>query len=128
MDLLADRKKTSDAIAEGRYITHVLQENSDEINLEVKDRMSSFSSPFWSERNFDVQDNTLVYTTLKKHRFVDMKTRQTDAGKKRKKAHPIHNKPIFGHLNRIIKDLNHGFTEAVKQKFKNLETETNKSS
>jgi hypothetical protein len=58
---------------------------------------------------------------LKKHRFVDMKTIQTDKGKKKKKNHPIYNKIIWEHYNNVIRELSFGFTEAAKEELRKLE-------
>lgn len=121
MSLLDERTKTANAIAEGRFIAQVLKAESTEIDKDVKSRMNGFNSTFWSKRNFAVNDTTLTYTTLKKHRFVDMKTRQTENGIIKKKRHEIHNKPIFGHLNNIVRELSFGFTESVKEKFLKLQ-------
>lgn len=117
MGLLEQRQKTAEAIAKGRFVKHVLSQESKAIDKNVKENMSGFNSSFWSQRNFSVTNNKLTYTTLKQHRFVDMKTRLSTAGLSKKKRHVIHNKPIFGHLNNIIRELNIGFTEAVKSKF-----------
>ena len=124
MSVLTERQQTAEAIAKGRFVRHVLQQEASNIDTVVKERMQSFSSSFWSNRNLAVSDNKLTYTTLKKHRFIDMKTRQTKNGAIKKKHHQIHNKPIFGHLNNIIRELNIGFTEAVKQQFMSLDNKT----
>lgn len=121
MSLLEDRKKTATAIAEGKFISHVLQAEAKELDVDIQKRMSSFSSAFWSDRNFSEHNNVLTYTTLKVHRFQDMKTRRTKNGVIRKKRTEMHNKPIFGHLNNIARELSVGFTDAVKAKFMQLE-------
>lgn len=121
MSLLQERQQTATAIAEGRFVAHVLRQAAVELDADIEKRMSSFSSAFWRNRNFAVNNTTLTYTTLKKHRFLDMKTRQTNQGPKTKKRYEIHNKPIFGHLNNIIREINIGFTDAVKAKFMQLE-------
>lgn len=121
MNLLEERRKTSEAIAKGQFVTHVLEKNAKEIETETAQRMASFDSPFWAMRSFEVSDNEMVYTNLKQHRFVDMKTRQTADGVARKKHYAIHNKPIFGHLNNIVRELMYGFTDAVKSKFQSLQ-------
>ncbi|WP_341221034.1 hypothetical protein [Polaribacter atrinae] len=121
MSLLEDRQKTSKAIAEGRFVDFVLKQESVAMDNAVKEKMTSFTSAFWSKRNFSTSNNKLTYTTLTKHRFADMKTRQTPSGIIRKKRHEIHNKPIFGHLNNIVRELSYGFTGAIKEKFYELE-------
>lgn len=121
MSLLEERKKTAEAIAKGRFIDDVLLRQSKELDQDIQQRMSSFSSTFWRARNFSVSDNVLTYTTKKVHRFADMRTRQTQSGTVTKKRYQIHNRPIFGHLNNIARELSIGFTDAVKAKFKALE-------
>jgi len=121
MSLRTDRQKTKDAVIQGRFIEMVLGKSSTELDGDIKKRMSGFSSAFWSQRNFSVQNNTLVYTQKKVHRFVDMKTRVKNGSINKKKNHPIHNKPIFGHLNNIIRELSFGFTDAVKGELSQLD-------
>jgi len=121
MSVLEDRKRRATAIAEGKFISKVLQEEAKDLDVDIKERMSSFSSAFWAQRNFSENNNVLTYTTQKVHRFHDMKTRQTNNGVIKKKRTEIHNKPIFGHLNNIVRELSYGFTEAVKAQFKELE-------
>ena len=121
MSLLQQRQKTATAIAEGKFIANILGEASKELDAKIKERLSSFSESFWSKRNFAIKDTTLVYTTLLQHRFVDMKTRQTAGGKIKKRSYKNHNKPIYGQLNEIARELSVGFTDAVKAKFMQLE-------
>lgn len=121
MSILTERKKTAQAVAEGRFISHVLKEKSQDLDKDIKQRMSSFTSSFWAKRNFAINDNKLTYTTLLVHRFQDMKTRKTKEGFIKKKRTEMHNRPIYGHLNNIIRELSFGFTEAIKQQFLELE-------
>lgn len=121
MSLLEDRSKTAKAIAEGRFISYVLKEEAKELEADISERMVSFSSSFWDARNFSEKENTLTYTTTLVHRFQDMKTRQTKNGIIKKKRTEMHNKPIFGHLNNIARELSVGFTDAVKARFMVLE-------
>ena len=79
-----------------------------------------FESPSWGDRSFSVSDSVLSYQHLGRHRFVDIKTRNTKQGKKRKKNHPIHNRIIFGHYNNIVRELKYGFTEAIKEEYNNF--------
>jgi hypothetical protein len=117
MSLLEERKKTAEAIAKGKFVDYTLTQQSRELNADIQQRMRSFSSAFWNQRNFSVSGNVLTYTTKKVHRFADMKTRQTKTGIITKKRYQIHNRPIFGHLNDIVRELNVGFTDAIKSKF-----------
>lgn len=124
MDLLKSRENFSDQILERRFIRRVLQDNSKDIDQAQRSYISSrgFNNPNWnSGRGFTVTENEMGYTHLKKHRFVDMKTRTSKNGKKRKKSHPIHNKIIWGHYNNVIKELHFGFTNAIKEELRNIE-------
>ena len=124
MPLLESRENLSQQILERRFIRRVLQDSSKDIDRAQRSYMSGrgFENNDWySGRSFQVTENELGYTHLKKHRFVDMKTRNTPKGKVRKKAHPIHNKIIWGHYNNIIKEFHFGFTNAVKEELRNLE-------
>ncbi len=115
MSLIDKRENLSDQILERRFISKVLQGTSKDIDQAQRKYISG--------RGFENNDwkNTLGYTHLKKHRFVDMKTRNTKTGNKRKKSHPIHNRIIWGHYNNVIKELHFGFTNAVKEELRNLE-------
>lgn len=125
MSLRQNRNDTSRAIAEGRFIRKVLQEEGQEIDAEIQTRMNNFGfkSAFWSQREFTItgNGNTLQYRHLKVHRFADIKTRESKKGKRTKKRYPIHNKPIYGHLNNVARELMYGFTEAVIDEMLNLE-------
>ncbi len=124
MDLISNRAQISNDILESRFIRRVLKDTGADINKAQERYMNSrgFENNDWfSRRGFLVSDSTLAYTHLKKHRFVDMKTRNGKKGVKRKKNHPIHNRIIYGHYNNVIKELHFGFTEAIKQELRTLE-------
>ena len=124
MTPIQSRENLSDQILEGRFIRRVLQDTSKEIDQAQRAYISGrgFENNDWnSKRGFTVTQNEMGYTHLKKHRFVDMKTRTSKKGKNRKKSHPIHNKIIWGHYNNVIKELHFGFTNAVKEELRNLE-------
>jgi hypothetical protein len=124
MNLIETRENLSDQILERRFIRRVLQDTSKDIDQAQRSYMSSrgFEAQNWfSGRGFLASENSLQYSHLKKHRFVDMKTRNTPSGKVRKKPHPIHNKIIWGHYNNVIKELHFGFTNAIKEELRNLE-------
>lgn len=124
MPLLESRENLSQQILERRFIRRVLQDTSKDIDKAQKSYMSGrgFENNDWySGRSFQVTENELGYTHLKKHRFVDMKTRTSKKGKNRKKSHPVHNKIIWGHYNNVIKELHFGFTNAVKEELRNLQ-------
>ena len=124
MSLIENRENFSDQILERRFIRKVLQGTSKDIDQAQRKYISGrgFENNDWnSSRGFVVTENELGYTHLKKHRFVDMKSRTSKTGKKRKKSHPIHNRIIWGHYNNVIKELHFGFTNAVKEELQNLE-------
>ncbi len=125
MSLRQNRNDTSRAIAEGRFIKKVLQEEGLDINLDIQSKINQFGfkSGFWSEREFSVtgSGNTLQYRHLKVHRFVDIKTRESTKGRKPKKRYPIHNRIIYGHLNNVARELMFGFTEAVIDEMLNMQ-------
>lgn len=121
MDLLQKRSKAAEAILKKRYITEVLREEGQEMDKAMLKKMASFTPETIGKRTFTVNNNTLGYLHAKRLRFIDMKTRQTKKGKKKKKSYPIHNRPIFGVANNIIKRLSFGFTEATKEKLQRLD-------
>ena len=124
MTPIQSRENLSDQILEGRFIRRVLQDTSKEIDQAQRAYISGrgFENNDWNtKRGFTVTENEMGYTHLKKHRFVDMKTRTSKKGKNRKKSHPIHNKIIWGHYNNVIKELHFGFTNAIKEELRNLE-------
>ena len=124
MTPIQSRENLSDQILEGRFIRRVLQDTSKDIDQAQRAYISGrgFENNDWnSKRGFTVTQNEMGYTHLKKHRFVDMKTRTSKKGKNRKKSHPIHNKIIWGHYNNVIKELHFGFTNAVQEELRNLE-------
>jgi hypothetical protein len=50
-----------------------------------------------------------------------MKTRQTATGPIKKDHYEIHNKPIYGQLSSLFRELSFGFTESIKAKFSKLD-------
>lgn len=124
MDLAESREQFADAILERRFIRRVMRDSSKDIDQSQRKYISSrgFEGEDWnSERGFLIADDGMEYTHLKKHRFVDMRTRTSSKGKNRKKAHPIHNRIIWGHYNNIIKELHFGFTHAVKEELSKIQ-------
>lgn len=124
MSLLDSRQQTAEAILQGRFIRSVSQDTAKDIDEAQRKYMSNrgFESNGWfSGRSFIATDDGFGYTHLKKHRFVDMKTRTSKKGTQRRKVHPIHNKIIWNHYNNLIKELHFGFTEAVKEQMRNME-------
>lgn len=114
---------TTDEILKGRFIKRVFQEaGADIISAQTKYMNSrGFESPEWKNRNFNTSDSALTIQHLGRHRFVDMRTRNSKSGKKKKKSHPVHNRIIFGHYNFIVRELSYGFTQSVVEELKQLE-------
>jgi len=79
------------------------------------------TNEWYSGRGFVVTDNELGYTHLKAHRFNDMKFRNSNKGKNKRKNHRIHNRIIWGHFNNIVKELHFGFTHAVQEELRKLQ-------
>lgn len=125
MNILDQRdNEAHDSILKKRFIRSVMQEAKEDIDKAQRNYLSSrgFEENDWYEgRGFTVSDDGLEYIHLKKHRFVDMKTRKTKEAIVRKKSHPIHNRIIWGYYNDIIKELHFGFTEEVKNEFKKIQ-------
>ena len=105
---------------EGLFIQKVLREEGQSINRAIKQNMVGFSTETKSGRTFNVDGTTLVYTHKARHRFIDMRTRNTKKGKIKKKNHIIHNRPLFGHIGNLISRLSYGFTDAAKNELLKL--------
>lgn len=113
----------SDEILKGRFSKRVFSDSAADIDKAQTKYMSSrgFESPEWNDRTFTTSSSALVVQHLGRHRFVDMKTRNTQKGKKRKRNHAIHNRIMFGYYNNIIRELKYGYTDAVKEELKSIE-------
>lgn len=123
MSLIETREQFSDDILEKRFIRKVSQDMNHDIDQAQKAYMSSrgFETEDWySGRGFVATESGLEMSHLKKHRFVDMKNRTSKKGTNRKKAHPVHNRIIWGHYNNLIKELHFGFTHAVQEELRKL--------
>lgn len=123
MGLLQDRTNPDD-ILKGRFVRKVLQGAAADIKKAQDSYFSSRGfnmSNGWNDRTFNITDNALDYSHLKKHRFVDMKTREVKGQKKSKKSHKIHNKIFWGHYNNIIRELSFGFSEEIKEELRKME-------
>lgn len=123
MGLIDTREQFSNDIVEKRFIRKVSQDMNHDIDQAQTAYMSSrgFETENWySGRGFVATESGLEMTHLKKHRFVDMKTRTSKKGTNRKKAHPVHNRIIYGHYNNMIKQLHFGFTHAVQEEMRKL--------
>lgn len=117
MNITDRRKGVSEAVIQDKFIRQQLQEESEEIDkaqLSLMSRRGFKNSDWYNKRSLSVEgNNTMTLRHLPKHRFVDMRSRQTKQGRKSKKSHPVHNRIVYGHANDIIKRLHFGFTQAV---------------
>lgn len=119
MNIFEKRAGSGDTSLEKRFIAQVLQEEAKEITAEQDKIFSRFNNTDWkNNRSFEVKGTTLEEKHLPKHRFVDMKTRETRAGKIKKRNYPVHNKIMYGHANNIVRGISYGFTEQVKAEMK----------
>ncbi len=121
MDLLHQRNKTpGNDLLEKRFIAHILKEEANQLDQNQIKLMSTrgfSSSKFINHRGFQVvDDNKLQYTHNKILRFVDMPTRANASGTKiKKKAHPVHNKPLFGMISNLLRRLRFEYTDKMKK-------------
>lgn len=120
-------------VIEGRFIRHQLKVYGEDVmksSKRVRDR-SGFSSEVWDKSGVSQSDKSLTYKVPMAMRFVDMKTRTSKGftkgtrkkapGKKKKKNYPVHNKPTMAHKRYLVKMLSFGFTEEVKEQFRQLQ-------
>lgn len=127
---LIDNRKGDLGVIEGRFIKHVLDDQGAEILKDSKKAMKGFKSAKWGKNKMTIDANTLTYDTIAATRFVDMKTRRSKGytrgtrkipgGKKKKKNFPVHNKPIMRHKKFIVRTLSFGFTDEIKENFRQL--------
>jgi len=121
MSLLNNRQSSDrNEILEKRFIGVILREESAELNQKQLKLMSSrgFTNPaFFNNRGFNVMDdNKLEYTHPTVLRFIDMKTRATKDGQRsKKKSYAVHNKPIYGMVNNILRRLSFEYTDGMKK-------------
>lgn len=122
MNLLNKRSDSdSDDVLKGRFVRRALATTANDIDKQVRQKVSGFRSTFWNQRTFTVTDNVMYYEHMKQNRFLDMRTRERKDGSKRKKKNRIvHNRIVFGNYNRLVRELAYGFTEAVKNEIRQL--------
>lgn len=114
---------SKDSIAEKRFVQLTLSEEGKELVIAHKKAIGRFlkQNTGQTAQRITMQvkasgmGGELQIQHLARQRFLDMKTRQTKNGKKRKRAFPIHNRILFGQLNSIIGRLKFGFTQEVKR-------------
>ena len=122
MNLLNKRSDSdSDDVLKGRFVRRALATTANDIDKQVRQKVSGFRSTFWNQRTFTVTDNVMDYEHMKQNRFLDMRTRERkDGSKGKKKNRIVHNRIVFGNYNRLIRELAYGFTEAVKNEIRQL--------
>ncbi len=122
MPLLSNRSVRSKEFAEGKFIARVLREEGQHIKEAQEKKMIGFSGDTFGGRSFTVHGTELDYQHKAVHRLIDIRTRkQADGSKKKKKSHAIHNRPIYGIFNNIIRRISFGFTESVRQELMKLD-------
>lgn len=119
MDLIDNRDNTSQ-ILEKRFIGHILREEAQELDqfqLQLMASRGFETTEFYNNRGFQVlEDHKLQYTHPVVMRFIDMKTRSSKNGNtKTKKSHPVHNKPLFGMVNNVLRRLQFEYTDKMKK-------------
>lgn len=111
------------------FIKRILKEEGQEIDrdqLAAIDKYLQFrTGRLRNDRKQTVEhdggfDGQLTLTHPIRERFLDIKPKNLDQRKKRKrrKAYPIHNRIIFGRLNKIAYKLNYGLTQEVADEIK----------
>lgn len=130
---LLEKRKGAEGVIEGRFISKTLKDAGDELirDSERVMRSKGFKSAKFFNHSISVADNEMVYQHTAAERFVDMKTRNISgrtnpkkkvkrSGKVSKKNYPVHNKPIFTQKRFIVRMLSFGFTEEIKNSFREL--------
>ena len=109
--------KNNNDLLEQRFISRILLEegqNMKQAQTKLMSQQGFRSRALLNNRTFTESNNKLTYSHLKVHRFVDMSTRTTKTGKKRKIAHPIHNRILYGHANNIVRRMSFEYTSQMK--------------
>ena len=123
MGLRQTRTEAHDAVLKGVFIENTLKNHAQEIDNEIRKRQTGagFQSSFWKKRNFTTKANEMVYTHLKQHRYIDMRTRRNESGIiNQKKHYPHHNKVLYGYANNLIRELAYGFVASIKEEMQQL--------
>ena len=122
MDLLEDRKVTSDSPIFKANMERLLKEHARKMDATQNEGYSVFKDPAFKGRSFSTDGDSLTYTQSALYRFVDMKKLRYPGGYanngpkyKREKVKKFHNRIIMGHYNGLMKDLTYGAAEEVKQ-------------
>lgn len=117
MDLLEDRKVTSDSPIFKANMERLLKEHARKMDATQNEGYSVFSDPSFHGRSYSTDGDSLTYTQSALYRFVDMKKLRYPGSQnqyKRKKVYNFHNRIIMGHYNGLMKDLTYGAAEEVK--------------
>lgn len=118
MDILRQRSGgTTDQLLQQRFIGKILREEAAEIDQAQRKMMASrgfTSRDTINGRTFSVTDTVLQYQHLKKHRYIDMSRRMVQGDSKKKVAHPIHNRILFGFANNIVRRLSFEYTDRMR--------------
>lgn len=115
--LEARRGSNNEQLLQQRFIAKILQEEAQEIDQAQRKMMISrgfTDSQVINGRQFSVSDTVLRYQHLKAHRFIDMSRRMVDGDSRKKIAHPIHNRILFGHANNIVRRLSFEYTSRMR--------------
>lgn len=146
---LLEQRNSDIGVIEGRFIRHQLKIYGEDVMKSSKLKRShartldkkatvkkkkkvyktGFENTDWNTSTYEISNNSIIYTTPKAMRFVDMKRRRIYLGRgsysdvKRVKNHSIHNKPTMVHKKYLVKMLSFGFTEEVKEQFRKLSDE-----
>lgn len=119
---MIERKTDIGRALEDRFILKTLSDIGQEALAAAEEQMSSFSEHTKGDRSFATGgNNTLIHRHMKRHRFIDMNSRQTQNGKIKKKSYPIHNKILYGFAGELVKRLSFGFTQEVKKEMMKLD-------
>lgn len=114
---------TLDKVLQGRFIKQVFQEEGRELmqSIDKVMRSRSFSNPSFYNRSITATEDSLIYDHALLNRFVDMRHNSINGNRVKRKAHPVHNRLLYGHANDIIYRLMYGFTEAVREDMARLD-------
>lgn len=109
---------SNDQLIKQKFLSRILREegeNIDKAQTQLMGQRGFTSRELFANRRFTTDKNTLNYTHLPEHRFIDMSSVQTKEGKKKKVAHPIHNKILMGHANNMVFRASFEYTSRMKE-------------
>lgn len=100
---------------ESLFISRILREEAENIEAAKMRQVAKFTASFRFASRYNVRGGDMEMTHPKVLRFIDMKTREVKGIKKRKRAHPVHNRIIFGHANNVVRRVSFEFTSEMKE-------------